>query len=158
MTGDGDQSGEVTLTLGDEDTTEYSLSFEMDVDEGCGEDCYFAIYDGISCDDKGDEYYGTEESPWNNDDAGFSASMNGIAAGTMTLDTGKTWGDLHCTVFIAYKPEEESKSKKSAKKRARKLKSEGGPTEMMCGVLKKDGFDGTCMAKKSSKSRRNRNF
>ena len=146
---DGDQAGEVILTFDEKDVTEFEIGYEMDVDPNCGSDCYFAIYDGISCDNRGDQYFCTEENPWNDQDSSFSASANGIASGTKAMDAGKYYGDIHCTVMVVYGPPSNSGN---------------GPDVMMCGVLKKDGFDGSCEStqkskstKKCKKSRRNRN-
>lgn len=154
MDGD-DQMGEITLVFTDEDVTEFKIDYVMDVDPGCGSDCFFAIYDGISCDDKGDKYFGTEENPWNDADSTFGASSGGAAAGVMTIDAGKDYGDIHCTVMVVYGPPPDSGSKSKSRRNLKKSKE--GPDVLMCGVLKKDGFDGSCKSTKKSKSRRNRN-
>ena len=149
---DGDQLGAVTLTFDDGDTTEFKISYELEADEDCGDECYLAIYDGISCGDKGDKFFDTEDNPWNDEDSNFSASDNGFAAGSITVDNGYTWADNHCRVMVVYGPAPSKSQPKSKKRRDLKKKSKGGPDVLMCGVLKKKGFDGSCSKPKSRRA------
>ena len=133
--------GDIILIFDNDETTNMTIDYDLEVDEDCGPDCFFAIFSGSSCDKKGDKLYDTDENPWTIDDGSFTSNGVGRAAGTKDMTDGHDYSDHHCRTIVIYgPPPDESR---------RRLKSgkDDGPPILMCGVLKEKDSDESCKKK-----------